>query len=72
MSEDLPASETYAAFAPAGTPPEPTLLYAIERPRNGRVACGRCEQANHETRLWCLSCGHQLGRRPRPACAMGV
>lgn len=48
-------------LAPAGHGVPPTLLYTIERPRNGYVRCGGCRGANHETRLWCTTCGHQMG-----------
>ncbi len=46
---------------PAGQGLAPTPLYAALWPRNGMVPCRTCQRANHETRLWCTACGHQMG-----------
>lgn len=64
MRDELPfgPSRELPAFAPAERPPSPqTPLYSNAQPRNRMVPCGVCQKPNHETRLWCTSCGHQMG-----------
>ncbi len=69
MSEQLdfpdqperPVRPSFALPPPPAQRTPPMPLYEVDRPRNRMVPCRHCPQANHETRLWCTSCGHQMG-----------
>ena len=56
---DLPEREDPPA--PASSKRTPTPLWPAEPTRNGSVICNVCQRANHETRVWCVRCGHAIG-----------
>lgn len=64
MKDELPFGSEPKLADPTPAPPSPaaaTSLYAAEPTRSGVVHCGVCKRENHETRVWCTACGHQLG-----------
>ena len=59
--EQLDLPERGHLPAPASSSRAPTPLWPAEPTRNGVVICGACQRTNHETRVWCVRCGHAIG-----------
>jgi hypothetical protein len=59
--EQLDFPEGRQPATPASSNRAPTPLWSAESTRNGVVICGVCQRANHETRFWCVRCGHAIG-----------
>ena len=58
---DFFARPPQPAPIPPQSHPRSVRLYTVERLRERGVSCRVCQKQNHETRLWCTHCGHQLG-----------